>query len=174
MKTPKNPATLVQGAAASRDLRLDFFRGVALICIFIDHIPENYLNYFTLSAIGFSDAAWGPRQIFLGKRDAPHHAASGGEGCRAISRPQTELQSTSVVHCKNDGAVLNADPELALGQVRRFDARFEPRPRESKTLVIAPSFCLAVLVSPLVSQKCVRGFVSGTGGFASGAAANAI
>src|SRR5580693_8245435 len=57
MKTPKNPATLVQGAAASRDLRLDFFRGVALICIFIDHIPENYLNYFTLSAIGFSDAA---------------------------------------------------------------------------------------------------------------------
>src|SRR5580700_10201435 len=44
-------------ASPSRDLRLDFFRGVALICIFIDHIPENYLNYFTLSAIGFSDAA---------------------------------------------------------------------------------------------------------------------
>jgi hypothetical protein len=43
--------------ALTRDLRLDFFRGVALICIFIDHIPENYLNYFTLSAIGFSDAA---------------------------------------------------------------------------------------------------------------------
>lgn len=41
----------------SRDLRLDFFRGVALICIFIDHIPENYLTYFTLSAIAFSDAA---------------------------------------------------------------------------------------------------------------------
>jgi hypothetical protein len=40
-----------------RDLRLDFFRGVALVCIFIDHIPENYLNYFTISAIGFSDAA---------------------------------------------------------------------------------------------------------------------
>jgi len=44
-------------ASPSRDLRLDFFRGLALICIFIDHIPENYLNYFTLSAIGFSDAA---------------------------------------------------------------------------------------------------------------------
>ena len=40
-----------------RDLRLDFFRGLALICIFIDHIQENYLNYFTLSAIGFFDAA---------------------------------------------------------------------------------------------------------------------
>jgi hypothetical protein len=40
-----------------RDLRLDFFRGLALVCIFIDHIPENYLGYFTLSAIGFFDAA---------------------------------------------------------------------------------------------------------------------
>ncbi|HWB49966.1 MAG TPA: OpgC domain-containing protein [Stellaceae bacterium] len=38
-------------------MRLDFFRGLALICIFIDHIPENYLNYFTLSAVGFFDAA---------------------------------------------------------------------------------------------------------------------
>lgn len=41
----------------SRDLRLDFFRGLALICIFIDHIPENFLNYFTISSIAFSDAA---------------------------------------------------------------------------------------------------------------------
>jgi hypothetical protein len=40
-----------------RDLRLDFFRGLALVCIFIDHIPENYLTYFTLSAVGFFDAA---------------------------------------------------------------------------------------------------------------------
>ena len=62
---PRAPVTTASTAASSpaqrssapRDLRLDFFRGVALICIFIDHIPENYLNYFTLSAIGFSDAA---------------------------------------------------------------------------------------------------------------------
>lgn len=53
MRTPTDPSP----PALFRDLRLDFFRGVALICIFIDHIPENYLNYFTLSAIGFSDAA---------------------------------------------------------------------------------------------------------------------
>jgi hypothetical protein len=53
MRTPTDPSP----PALSRDLRLDFFRGVALICIFIDHIPENYLNYFTLSAVGFSDAA---------------------------------------------------------------------------------------------------------------------
>jgi hypothetical protein len=41
----------------ARDLRLDFFRGVALFLIFIDHIPDNTLSYFTLPSIGFSDAA---------------------------------------------------------------------------------------------------------------------
>lgn len=41
----------------SRDLRLDFFRGLALILIFVDHIPENVLSYFTLEAIQFYDAA---------------------------------------------------------------------------------------------------------------------
>jgi hypothetical protein len=40
-----------------RDLRLDLFRGLALIFIFIDHIPENFLSYFTLQAVGFYDAA---------------------------------------------------------------------------------------------------------------------
>src|ERR1700684_4444946 len=44
-------------ADESRDLRLDFFRGLALFFIFIDHIPDNTLSYFTLPAIGFSDAA---------------------------------------------------------------------------------------------------------------------
>ncbi len=40
-----------------RDLRLDFFRGVSLILIFIDHVPENILSYFTLQAVAFFDAA---------------------------------------------------------------------------------------------------------------------
>ncbi len=40
-----------------RDLRLDFFRGVSLIFIFIDHIPENILSYSTLQAVAFFDAA---------------------------------------------------------------------------------------------------------------------
>src|SRR5713226_3256176 len=46
---------------SSRDLRLDFFRGVALFFIFIDHIPENTLSYVTLPSFGFSDAA----EIFI-------------------------------------------------------------------------------------------------------------
>lgn len=46
------------GSAASvRDLRLDFFRGLALFCIFIDHIPKNILAYFTVRSIGLADAA---------------------------------------------------------------------------------------------------------------------
>ena len=43
--------------STSRDLRLDFFRGVSLILIFIDHVPENILSYFTLPAVAFFDAA---------------------------------------------------------------------------------------------------------------------
>jgi len=40
-----------------RDLRIDFFRGLALIFIFIDHIPDNKLAHFTLHSFGFADAA---------------------------------------------------------------------------------------------------------------------
>jgi hypothetical protein len=43
--------------ASSRDLRLDFFRGLALMFIFVDHIPENILSYFTIQAVEFFDAA---------------------------------------------------------------------------------------------------------------------
>ena len=43
--------------STQRDLRLDFFRGVALILIFVDHIPENVLSLFTLQSICFFDAA---------------------------------------------------------------------------------------------------------------------
>lgn len=40
-----------------RDSRVDFFRGVALLLIFIDHIPGNPLAWFTLHNFGFADAA---------------------------------------------------------------------------------------------------------------------
>ena len=42
---------------ASRDYRLDFFRGLALLFIFIDHIPDNVISYFTLRSFAFCDAA---------------------------------------------------------------------------------------------------------------------
>ncbi|HEX2842382.1 OpgC domain-containing protein [Hyphomicrobium sp.] len=40
-----------------RDLRIDFFRGLALIFIFIDHIPDNTWALGTLRNFGFADAS---------------------------------------------------------------------------------------------------------------------
>ncbi|WP_407116436.1 OpgC domain-containing protein [Bradyrhizobium sp. LMG 9283] len=40
-----------------RDLRIDLFRGLSLWWIYINRIPENYLNRFTPKNFGFSDAA---------------------------------------------------------------------------------------------------------------------
>ncbi len=39
-----------------RDLRVDFFRGLALWFIFLDHVPSNMVGQFTLRNFGFSDA----------------------------------------------------------------------------------------------------------------------
>ena len=48
-------------ATSERDLRLDLFRGVALWLIFLDHIPQNVVNWFTIRNYGFSDAT----EIFI-------------------------------------------------------------------------------------------------------------
>ena len=40
-----------------RDLRLDLFRGVANWWIYLDHIPDNVVNWITARNYGFSDAA---------------------------------------------------------------------------------------------------------------------
>jgi hypothetical protein len=40
-----------------RDLRLDLLRGIGQWMVFLDHIPYNFLNWFTLRNYGFSDAA---------------------------------------------------------------------------------------------------------------------
>src|SRR5260221_11724344 len=45
-------AALVPG----RDLRLDLFRGLALWLIFLDHVPNNIVAWFTIRNYGFSDA----------------------------------------------------------------------------------------------------------------------
>jgi hypothetical protein len=40
-----------------RDIRLDFFRGLALFSIFIDHVPDVFLGAFTIQFTGLYDAA---------------------------------------------------------------------------------------------------------------------
>jgi hypothetical protein len=39
-----------------RDARVDFFRGLALWFIFLDHVPSNTIGHLTLRNFGFSDA----------------------------------------------------------------------------------------------------------------------
>ena len=48
-------------SGAERELRLDLFRGLALWLIFIDHLPNNVLTWFTIRNYGFSDAT----EIFI-------------------------------------------------------------------------------------------------------------
>ncbi|MEO8937196.1 MAG: OpgC domain-containing protein [Burkholderiaceae bacterium] len=64
---PSSPTThafrrLTRGDAShptkkkERDARVDFFRGLALWFIFLDHVPSNTIGQFTLRNFGFSDA----------------------------------------------------------------------------------------------------------------------
>src|ERR1700744_3033073 len=58
---PLELASAVPAVSNERDLRLDLFRGVALWLIFLDHIPQNVVNWFTIRNYGFSDAT----EIFI-------------------------------------------------------------------------------------------------------------
>jgi hypothetical protein len=51
----------VAAAVTERDLRLDLFRGLALWLIFLDHVPNNIVSWFTIRNYGFSDAT----EIFI-------------------------------------------------------------------------------------------------------------
>ncbi|MDP1585754.1 MAG: OpgC domain-containing protein, partial [Bradyrhizobium sp.] len=48
-------------AGAERELRLDLFRGLALWLIYIGHLPNNIVTWFTFRNYGFSDAT----EIFI-------------------------------------------------------------------------------------------------------------
>src|ERR1700686_3041440 len=54
-KMTKNKSSVSE--AIERDLRLDFFRGLGLWMIFLDHIPDDVIGWLTLRNYGFSDAA---------------------------------------------------------------------------------------------------------------------
>ena len=54
-------AALSAAVPAGRDLRLDLFRGLALWLIFLDHVPNNIVAWFTIRNYGFSDAT----EIFI-------------------------------------------------------------------------------------------------------------
>src|SRR5207237_6201475 len=55
------PAVPVAALAVGRDLLLDLFLGLALWLIFLDHVPNNIVAWFTIRNYGFSDAT----EIFI-------------------------------------------------------------------------------------------------------------
>jgi hypothetical protein len=62
MSRPDSLSPAVAAAVAARrprDPRIDAFRGLALVMIFIDHVPGNPYEHWTLRNWGFSDAAEG-------------------------------------------------------------------------------------------------------------------
>jgi hypothetical protein len=52
-----SPRRDVSAAVVGRDARLDMFRGIALVMIFINHVPGTYYESLTSRNFGFSDAA---------------------------------------------------------------------------------------------------------------------
>lgn len=56
---PKSSSTGTSRAPSTRDPRLDVFRGICLVMIFINHVPGNVYEDFTSRNFGFSDAAEG-------------------------------------------------------------------------------------------------------------------
>ncbi len=70
----------------TRDPRLDFFRGLALVCIFVDHTPGNRLTAYTVRNLGFSDAS--ELFVFISAYTAGmvYMARAGRDGLAAASR----------------------------------------------------------------------------------------
>ena len=55
--TTDTPSLDIDGVPTKRDSRLDMFRGLALVMIFINHVPGTIYENFTSRNFGFSDAA---------------------------------------------------------------------------------------------------------------------
>ncbi|QND75248.1 OpgC domain-containing protein [Tardiphaga robiniae] len=55
--SPKPLVVLPQPKEFGRDQRFDVCRGIALWCIFLDHVPNNIGSWLTLRNYGFSDTA---------------------------------------------------------------------------------------------------------------------
>ncbi len=55
--SPGSAEAPAAGRTSTRERRVDVLRGVALLCIFADHMSGNWLNWLTLRNFGFSDAA---------------------------------------------------------------------------------------------------------------------
>ena len=71
-------AVSVSAQRSRRDARVDVLRGMALLMIFIDHVPGNLLSLVTLRNFGFADAA----ELFVLLAGFASMAAYGGSFSR--------------------------------------------------------------------------------------------
>jgi hypothetical protein len=71
-------AASVNAQQSRRDARVDVLRGMALLMIFIDHVPDNLLSLVTLRNFGFADAA----ELFVLLAGFASMAAYGGSFAR--------------------------------------------------------------------------------------------
>ena len=84
---------------APRDLRLDMFRGIALVMIFINHVPGTLYESFTNRNFGFSDAA--EAFVFMSGMAAGLAYSNGfrqGSLWRAIARVWARARQLYFVH----------------------------------------------------------------------------
>lgn len=84
---------------AARDFRIDFVRGLALIMIFVNHIPGNVFSNFTNKNFGFSDSA----EVFVilagyASALAYYHRFSGGQPIETTVRVARRSGHLYTVH----------------------------------------------------------------------------
>ncbi|MEQ5870899.1 OpgC domain-containing protein [Sagittula sp. NFXS13] len=154
-----------------RDPRLDAFRGLALAMIFIDHVPGNPYEQFTLRNIGFSDAAEAfffmsgvaAGLAYSGRFGAERRAANGLWSAvrpmwmRAWTLYKTHIALTfSVIAIFAFAALAFAMPEMAnkhnLGAVftdpwRTIPALFTMT-HQIGYVNILPAYCVLLFVAP--------------------------
>ena len=98
-QTRKTFSTAAILRPVKRDLRLDLLRGIGQWMVFLDHIPNNVMNWLTLRNYGFSDAA----EFFvfisgysIGYAYGP--AVKGGQFLAAAKRLFTRASQLYVAH----------------------------------------------------------------------------
>lgn len=101
VKQTLDAAVTARPAPAMRDVRIDFFRGLALLFIFLDHLPGSVLSEFTMRSFGFSDAS----EVFILIAGYSAYAAYSGvfagsgavPGLRVIGRRIRDLYAAQLL-----------------------------------------------------------------------------
>ncbi|MGV3490829.1 MAG: OpgC family protein [Devosia sp.] len=99
MRAALGPRVEVGAPPTGRDARLDMFRGIALVMIFINHVPGTFYETLTSRNFGFSDAA--EAFVFMSGMAAGlaySNSFSGGPLWPAIARVWARARSLYFVH----------------------------------------------------------------------------